>query len=149
MGAELFGLRESARGELLAGDAGREAKVVLDPGAGAGLAAGSVRFQDQHVEPFGGRIHGGGQSRRAGSHDHDIADVRLVDGVVEAEAIGDLPVGRVAQHHRAAADQDGNVGLGHPKAIQQLLYVGVALEVEVGVGVAVAGQEFPGAERPR
>ena len=46
VGPELFGLGEGAGGELLAGDAGREAEVVLDPGTGPGLSARSVRFQD-------------------------------------------------------------------------------------------------------
>ena len=51
--------------------------------------------------------------------------------VVEAEAVGDLLVGRVAQHDLAAADEDGHVRGGDVEAVQQVLDAGVAVEVEV------------------
>ena len=58
-------------------------------------------------------------------------------------------VGRVAQHRVAAADQHRHVGDGDVKAIEQRLHAGVALEVEVGVRMAVARQELLDAQRAR
>ena len=44
-GAELLGLDHGPVGQLRAGDAGREAEVVLDPRRGAGLPAGGDRVE--------------------------------------------------------------------------------------------------------
>ena len=41
-------------------------------------------------------------------HLFDVAQLCLIDGLVEAEAVGDLPVARVTQHDRAATDQHRN-----------------------------------------
>jgi hypothetical protein len=114
---ELLGLVVGAGSELLARDPGREAEVVLDPRAGAGLASGRGRFQRKHVEPFRGPVNGGRQPRRPRPHDEEVADPGVVDRVVEAETIGDLPIGRVAQHNLAAADEDGHVLGGDVEAI--------------------------------
>src|SRR6185369_6069641 len=54
--AELLRLREGTRGELLPGDAGGEAEVVLDPHAGSRLAPGSAGLDEQHIEPFRGSV---------------------------------------------------------------------------------------------
>ena len=82
--AELLRLRVRAAGELLARNAGRETEIVLDPRARAGLAARRVRLQDQHVQPFRRAVDRRREPRRPGADDDDVADVRLVDRVVEA-----------------------------------------------------------------
>ena len=46
LGAEPACLLQRAAGELVAGHAGREAEVVLDPRGGTGLTAGSLTFHD-------------------------------------------------------------------------------------------------------
>ena len=69
-------------------------EIVLDSGARSGLAAGRVRFEDEHIEPFGRAVDRGRQARRTGADDHQVAKVRPIDGVVEAKALGDLLVAR-------------------------------------------------------
>ena len=72
-GAELLGLDHRAVGQLGAGDAGREAEVVLDPGRGAGLPAGGDRVEHDRRQPFGGAVHGGGEPGRARADDDEVA----------------------------------------------------------------------------
>jgi hypothetical protein len=74
--------------------------------------------------------------------------VRLVDRVVEPEAVGDLLVGRVPEHELAPADHHRHIRDRDVKAIQQHLDVGLAIEVEILVRMAVAGQELLDAQRP-
>src|SRR5437588_12763345 len=50
--AEFLSLSERTRRELLTGDAGRKAEIVLDAHAGAGLSARRVCFDHQHIETF-------------------------------------------------------------------------------------------------
>jgi hypothetical protein len=69
-------------------------------------------------------------------------DLRWIECFVEPEALGDLPVGRVAQHGLAATHQHRHVERRDLEAIQQHLHVGVAVEVEVGIGMRIAGEEF-------
>src|SRR5256885_14525942 len=56
-GAEFLRLIVGARGQLLTRNAEREAEVVLDPGAGAGLTARRVRFDDDGVQSFRRRVY--------------------------------------------------------------------------------------------
>ena len=140
--AKLLGLRVGAARQLLPGNAGRKPEIVLDPRARPSLAARRVRFEHQDVEAFRRAVDGGRQTRRPGADDHQVAHVRLIDGVVEAQAVGDLLVARIAQHGVAAADQHRHIGRAHMKPIEQLLRVGVAIEVDVVVRMAVAGQEL-------
>ena len=65
-----------------------------------------------------------------------------VDRRVEAEAVGELRGRRIAQHQLAAADQDRDVVGADVEAVQQRLDVGVVLEVEVRVRMAVAREEL-------
>jgi hypothetical protein len=51
-------------------------------------------------------------------------------------------VGRIAKHGLAATDQHGYVLDPDVETIQQLLGAGVLLELDVRVGVAVAGEEL-------
>src|SRR4030095_8837966 len=72
----------------------------------------------------------------------DIAEVCLIDRVVEAETLGNLLIGGIPKDGIAAADQHGDVGDGNVKTIQQLLNVLVAVEIDVRVRVPVACQEL-------
>src|SRR4051812_2775481 len=60
LGAKFLRLRVRASRELLSGDAGRKAEVVLDPRTGTSLSAGSIRLQDNHVESLRCCINSGG-----------------------------------------------------------------------------------------
>ncbi len=83
LGAEFLRLGKAAPGQGLAGDAGREPEEVLDLRARAGLAAGHVGLDHEHVEALRRGKHGGREPGGAGADDQDVADVRRVDGFVE------------------------------------------------------------------
>src|SRR6185503_15831698 len=58
---EFLRLKQRVAHQFRTGYAQGETEIVLDPGTRASLAAGRHALDDQHVEPFGGRIHRGGQ----------------------------------------------------------------------------------------
>src|SRR5205085_807631 len=58
LGAEALRLLMGAPAELLAGNARREAEVVLDPGGGAGLATGRLALDDDRPKSFRGAVDG-------------------------------------------------------------------------------------------
>ena len=144
--AEFLGLAECARRELLSRDPGGKAEVVFDAHAGAGLTAGRVRFDHQHVETFRRGIHRGAETGRTRADDHDVADVTLVDvdGLVEADAVGDLRVGRIPEDRFAAADHDRDVVRGDLPAIEDSCETSSRIEVEIGSRDARCATETPG-----
>ena len=75
LGAELLGLDEGAAGQRLAGDAGREAQVVLDPGAGAGLPAEAAGVEHHHRQALGGGVDRRRQAGRAGADDGHVEEL--------------------------------------------------------------------------
>ena len=64
-------LQRPAR-ELLARDAGREAEVVLDPGRGAGLAAGRLPLDHDRAQPLRRAVDRRGEPGRPGADDHGV-----------------------------------------------------------------------------
>ena len=130
-GAEFLRLGVGAAGERLAGDARRKAEVVLDLRARAGLSARRLRLEDQHVEPFRRAVDRGGETRGPAPTTRQVADLRRVDGVVEARGSRRSLVRRVTQDRLAAADQDRHVGDGTSKRSSKLLHVRFAIEVDV------------------
>jgi hypothetical protein len=139
---ELLGLEERAVGQVLPGDAHREAEVVLDARARSGLAARRAGLEHQHVEPLGGRVDRGGQPGRPRAHHHEVVHVPVLGRAIEAERGGHLRVARVAHgpvaapahHHRDLRGAD-------PEVLEQRVHLAVALHVQVDVGMAVAHQE--------
>ena len=73
--------------------------------------------------------------------------MRSIDGIVEAKTIGDLLVAGIAQHDVTAANQHRDVGGADVKPIEQLLGVGVAIEINVVMRMPVAGQKLLHAKR--
>ncbi len=57
LGAEPARLLQRAAGELVAGHAGREAEVVLDPRRGAGLAAGRLALDHDRAQALRRAVH--------------------------------------------------------------------------------------------
>ena len=112
------------------------------------MSSWRVRFEHQHIQSFRSGVHRGGKSRWSCAHDDHVAHLRLVDRLVEAQAIGNLLVGRIPQHRFPAADQHRHVGGGDLKPIEQILNVGIVVEIDVGVRMAVARQKFLDAKRP-
>ncbi len=72
LGAEFQRLAEGASGQRLAGDAGREAQIVLDPGRRAGLAADRALVEHEHREALGGGVDRGREPGRAGPDHGDV-----------------------------------------------------------------------------
>ena len=94
---ELSRLRDGAAGQLVAGDPGREAEVVLDPPRRARLAAESGPVDHQRLEAFRGAVDGGAQAGGAGA-DHEQVD--LFPGAeleADPERARDLPGRRVME----------------------------------------------------
>ena len=62
---EPAGLLQRPARQLVAGHAGREPEVVLDPRGRAGLTAGSLALDDDRPQPLRGAVHRRGEARRA------------------------------------------------------------------------------------
>ena len=70
--AELARLGDGAARELGAGDAGREAEVVLDPARRAGLPAERGALDDERVEPLGGAVDRRAETRGPAADDQQV-----------------------------------------------------------------------------
>src|SRR4249919_695770 len=68
---ELLRLVEGTSHKGDAGDAGREAKIILDPGRGPRLTAERPAIEHEHRQALGGSIDCGREARRAGPDDDD------------------------------------------------------------------------------
>ena len=77
LGAEPARLRRRAVREVRAAQPVREAEVVLDAGALAGLPARCVAFDDGGVQPFRRAVDRGRQPGRAGADDDEVVERRL------------------------------------------------------------------------
>src|ERR1700681_102455 len=106
-----------------------------------------MRVQHEDIEPFRRTINGRGQARWSRTDDHHVTDARLVDHLVQTETVRDLLIGRVPEDDVSTADHHRHILDGHAKPIEQLLYVRIAIEVDEGVWMPVARQEFFDAER--
>ena len=72
--AELARLGDRAAGEVVAGDARREAEIVLDPPRRAGLPAQRRALHDERVETLRGAVDRGAEARRP-TADHEEVDL--------------------------------------------------------------------------
>src|SRR3982074_1501493 len=73
--------------------------------------------------------------------------MRLVHRVVEAETIGDFPIGRVTKGGAPPTDQDRDVGNGKLETIEKVLNVGVAVRVDGRIRMRVSRQKLLDAKR--
>ncbi len=91
LGAEPPRLLEGPAGELVAGDAGGEAKVVLDARRGPGLPARGLALDHDRAQALRRAVHGRGEPRRAGADDDRVV---LGRGRLrrQAEQLGDPAV---------------------------------------------------------
>ena len=109
LGTEFLCLRVRPPRESLTRDAGRKTKVVFDLRAGTGLSPRRVGLQHQNIQAFRSGVHGRRESRGSGADNDHVAYLGLVDGLVKAETVGDLLIGRTPQHHLATADQNRHI----------------------------------------
>jgi hypothetical protein len=72
-GTKQHRLVERAQGQLRSADAQREAQVVPDQRAGAGLPADGLPLHHERGQAFGGGVHRRGKSGRTGADEDVIA----------------------------------------------------------------------------
>jgi len=122
-------LLEGAPSQFCPADPAREPEVVPDPRAGPGLAAERLPLQHRGARPLRRPVHGRGQARRAGAHDHHVIGQPGRPDCV-SQRFGHLGVGRVHEHSAGVERHHRPGGPGHA----QLLKHGPAL-------LGVAAQE--------
>ena len=104
LGAEAPGLLLELLHQLRALNALGEAGVVLDLGGDGELAAGLRAVDDERVEFGARRVDGGGQARRAGADDDDLAVQCLFNHASGFKRPpGDLSVSALTEPRRARA----------------------------------------------
>ena len=141
LGAEPARLLERASRELVPGDAGGEAEVVLDLRGGARLAAGRLPLDDDRAQALRGAVDRGRQSRRAAADDHRVVLAALGLGR-EADQLGD-PAQRRPQHG-APADHADHRALAGARQRPLPLRLGVRrLRVKPAMGDLVSVEEPP------
>src|SRR5262249_51044077 len=90
LGPEAPSLLQRPARQLVARDARREPKVVLDPRGGAGLPPRRFTLDHDRPEPLRRSINGRGEPGSTGTDDHDV--VLGIDGLRrEAEQFRDAP----------------------------------------------------------
>ncbi len=139
LGAELLGLHEGAAGQRLAGDAGREAEIVLDPGAGPGLAAVALGVENGDRQALGGGVDGGGEPGGAGAHHRDVEHLAARRPPGHAEGAAELADGRVEQRLAGGNDDHGQHRAARPAVAEEACRRGV----DRGVGDLVGKRAPP------
>ena len=127
--AEAIGLQEGALGELVAAEALGEAEVVFDPGAGAGLAADGIGFDDEGAQAFGGAVDAGSEAGGTGADDDDVVELLLGLGAAGRCLVASSMVVGWTSGGAVAEEDDGELGV-----VEALLF-----EQVDGFGHAVPG----------
>jgi hypothetical protein len=110
--AEATRLGDRPLGQLGAGDAGREAEVVLDPRRGTRLATERGRVDHHRREPLGCRVDGGAEAARPAADDQRVPAIfAVLFGGAQVERGRRLEDRRRAED-LVAADQQRQVVLG-------------------------------------
>ena len=105
-----------------------------------------MRLQHHDIEAFRRTVHGRREPRGSSPDDDQVPDLGVINRLVEAKTVGDLPMRGVPQHHLTTADDDRHVVDSDLETIQQRLGTGIPVEVDGGVRMAVARQERLDAE---
>src|SRR5437879_1542575 len=67
----------------------------------------------------------------------------------QPQATGELLNRRILEHRLAAADHHRDVVRRQVESVQQLLALRVGIQVALGVGMSIAGEELADVQRPR
>ena len=110
---------------------------------------GALGLQDEHVEPLRGRVDRGGEAGGPGADDDHVVHVPVVVRRVEPEAAATSATVGFRSARSVAADQHGHVVEAELEAGRAAPARPGPLDVEVGVGDAVARQELLQAQRVR
>ena len=139
LGAELDGLPPRAVGELAAGQAVREAQVVLDPRGLARLAAGGELLDEHGAQALGRAVDGRAKAGRAAAHHDQVVEVMLRDRR-QVDLRRHLGVRRRDQRLAVGGDEHRELAaVGARGGEQPLPFVGV--RGVPAVGDLVTGQE--------
>ena len=132
---ELLRLAERAAHQRHAGNAGREAEVILDPRRGAGLAAERAAIDGEHRQPFGAGVDGGREPGRPGADDDDVVEPVGVDRADQADAARDLVLARIAQQIAVGTEHDRKLFGRDLEALDQ------GLRAAVRGGIETSGRD--------
>ncbi len=146
MGPELGRLDDGALRQLTAGHPGGEAEIVLDPHAAAGLPTGPGLLQHHRAEPLRGGIDRAGQPGWPGPHHDQIMD-GLLQRLTDAERHCELVVRGVAQKQLAAPGDHGCFRFAHPEPLEQVVHLGVGLQIQPRERDSVLGQKLADPQR--
>ena len=146
-GAEFLCLGVSTPGQFLSRNSGRKTEIIFNFRTGAGLSAWCLGFNYKHVQAFRCAVNRSGKSCGAGADYNQITQMSSIDRFVESETVGDLPISRITKNRLSAADHDRDVLHGNIKTIEQFLRVRILIEVDIGIRITIARQEFPDPQR--
>jgi hypothetical protein len=122
------------------GQAGREAEVVLDAAARAGLAPRSLPLDEDRAQPLGAAVDGGREAGRPRTHDGEVVEGRARAGL-EAHVFGHLRE-RGGQERRPVRHHDHGEARGRVEAARDVPALLRGFHVEELVGDLVACQEL-------
>src|SRR6266566_792468 len=135
--------------QILTRDARGKSEIIFDFRTCAGLSSGRVRLQHQDIQSFRCSVHGCRKSCGTCSNDDNVAQLGLIDRIIEAEAFSELFIGRIPKDQLASTDDHRHVVYGNVKTIQQRLDAGVSVEINVRIRVVISCQKFFDAKRAR
>ena len=142
--AEPPGLSYDAVGELGAGDALREGRVVVDMLGDGRLAAEAGAVDRQHVEAFAGAIDRRREPGGSRTDDDHVIGGALGPGL-QPQLRGQRGVRRLDQDRAVRKDDRGDDLLAVVVALDDLLRLGMLAQVDPCVGHELLAQEPPGA----
>ncbi len=141
IGAELLRLAEGAARQRLPRDPRREAEIILDPRAGAGLAAVRTRIQYGDRKTFRGGIHRGRKTRGTAADDRRVVDFVSGGTADHAERAGELGFAGIAQHGAVGDHRQRPIGRGRRITRDQFGGIAVPFRIEQVMRKTVAGQK--------
>jgi hypothetical protein len=119
LSAEFLSLKKCARRKRLAGDAGRKSQIVLYPRGCAGLATKRAAIDNQNGETLRCRIHGNGETCRAGANDDHVVRRSRFDIGNDSQPYSRLSIAGPSQHRPIRTDQDRQIGCLDPEALHK------------------------------
>src|SRR5512133_4159517 len=139
-GAESLRLASCSVGELVTRHTVREAEVILDPGALAGLTARRRALYDDGLQAFRRGIDGSAQTSRTATDDHYVVELTLRSRG-QADRIGYLEQAGLHQRLALPSDHHRRLALLGTGCRQQVHTLWVA-DVVPAIGHHIARQEI-------